>query len=350
MRNKRVFKRRAQSLARTMPPSCLAGCFGRLADRRDEFHTPGPWASRGVGRHSGAAGSPSSWTPASGGRADGFSSPNAGSVASSVCSFYSAQSRYTDAHDDVDGADSAPPPGALASIRRLLTFVAENDDGAHTPPPPAVAGAAVTAAGSEASEGTVIPATPSRVVVGMDADHDAASIDGPPSPRPVVPGEAEEGAATPAMTAPSASAVASHPLNVDEEEEGEAVDEAISAPPPALIPALQAAPSGDAPATVAATPLDLSTKALSPVRAAAAPGAGTPPSPPVTGMWGRVFGGKAAPVAAERAAAAAASKPAAALAAPAAPVAVTEMTAAGPAGASAAGATTPPRKGRLFGW
>ena len=350
-------------------------CFGGAACfRREEFHTPAPW--RRAARRGDAA--PGEWTPASP-HPDGFASPlGGGSVASSVRSFYSAASAYTDAADDIDGAESGSaardgagggpglrsslllPQAPAASVRRFLRFDAAADGG------PA------TGTGSDASEVTVIPATPTADqtlgvpalgVAPADADDgDAVSIGGPPSP-----GRAETSALDGAVTALSASAVPSHPLNVDDDEEemkGEEAEVQGAAPPaehaePALIPALQAAASAEAlpPAAPGQGPLAAGGAMPSPVRPASAGRAGGPPSDGAPSLWGRVFGAKgAAPAVAGEAvgaAAPAASKPAPLVAPPApaalAPV-VTEMTAAGPAGSAAATADAAPRKGRLFGW
>ena len=326
-----------------MPPR--PSCFGACLGRRDEYHTPAPWG-RSSRRSVADAGA---WTPTRSGQPDGYASPlGGGSVLSSGGgSFYSAVSAYADAADDVDGAESGPSRGGLrgllpqapASVRRFLRF--DRDEAASD-------------VDSQASEGTVIPATPSAdqvlggvaLAVAAAGEDEAVSIGGPPSP-----GRSAETSAGAAVTAPSASAVPSHPLNVDsdEVEAGEEVEgvEASRAQAPALIPALQVAGSAEVAAALAA--LESSpARPSSTVKAVALP-SDAPPS-----LWGRVFGGAAAvaaPAGGNQKAPVAPSKPAPLLASPAAsgPV-VTVMTASGPAGCAAAATAEAPRKGRLVGW
>jgi hypothetical protein len=293
-------------------------------------------------------------------------------AASTVCSFYSAVSRYTDAAEDAAGGDDgfdgaqsvekarprARMPKAPASVRRFLNF---DKEAAATP----------IKEGEEAvadeEDGSVVPATPSAAAVAGAADPApaspaASSITGPPSP-----GRGAAPAAASAQQQPAGSAVPSHPLNVDEDEEDG--EEAATAapplpPPPALIPARAATAGSDAlPPLHAASSVDLglgdaktAPKVPSPVlRESAKSTAGVQP-----GLWSRVFGkgggGGATTTAPAAAPAAAASKPAAfeaaaaTLPSPAASATgpVTHLTASGPAGA--AGAVEAPARKGLFGW
>jgi hypothetical protein len=241
-------------------------------------------------------------------------------------------------------------------VRRFLNFDSKDDD--------------VTTSVNEeeeeekadGGEPLVVPATPPSVAVApaaptpAQASPAASSITGPPSPSRA------DVCAQPG----TGSAVPSHPLNVDDDEDedgGEAAHESAQpAPQPALIPARAATAGSDGlPTLHAAASVDLGPRA-GPKRPASPARESAKSTAEPAGLWSRVFGGDkvtppqpaGGPV--DALAPAAAAKPAAFEAAASAtgPLydgatgPVTHLTASGPAG-SVAAVEAPTRKG-FFGW